>query len=312
MARKIKRIKVRFVSLVPKGANNLSVAYKSDGQVELALASKGMDEAGEIAALVYIPGIEDLDGDSASPAVVKEMCYSFMQEGASLDMRHDGKPIEKSRAFVAESFVVNGADQRFSGLKTYDGHAIDPVGGWAVVIKVMDEELRKLYREGKWNGVSLGGLAEFEPASKEEQERVSFWASVKALFSKKEMDMDPKELKELLEGVTKGQAAFAQTLKELVEGQKAQAATQKAQAESLAKLDKEFATRKEAEEADAKKAADAAIIARAEKAEKELEDLKKAAGKSNQGTNEESLNKEVDEAVARARKVAQAYNKGGK
>jgi len=306
MARKIKKIRVEFVSLCPMGANNMRVLFKEDGKFEMPLLSKGMTEEGELAALVYIPGVEDLQGDYADAAVVKEMAHTFLEAGGKLDLQHNFKPIPKEKAFVAESFLIRGHDPRFAGLTTYEGAPVDPLNGWAIVIKVQDPELQRLYKEGGWNGVSLGGRAVME----EEDEKKSFWAGVKALFSRKEVEMEPKELKSLLEGLAKGQETLTKGLEVLSASLKAQGDTQKAQAEALAKLDKEFATRKAAEEEAAKKAADAAKDAEIAKLKGELAEEKKKAGTSNQDSlDAEKEAKTVDEAIARARKVAELWNK---
>jgi hypothetical protein len=306
MARKIKKIRVEFVSLVPMGANNLRVVYKEDGRVELPLLTKGMTDEGELAALVYVPGVEDLQGDMADAQVVKEMAHTFLESGGKLDLQHNFKPIPRDKAFVAESFLIRGHDPRFSGLSTYEGHPVDPIDGWAIVIKIQDPELRRLYREGGWNGVSLGGKAQFE----EVDEKKSFWASVKALFSRKEEDMEPKELKSLLEGLAKGQETLTKSLEVLSASLKAQGDAQKAQADALAKLDKEFAAKKAAEEEAAKKAAEAAKDAEIAKLKAEKAELEKKAGVSNQDTlDAEKDIKSVEAAVARAAKVGELWNK---
>lgn len=121
--------------------------------------------------------------------------------------------------------------------------------------------------------------------------------------------MDPKELKALLEGLSTGQKTLSESLAKLAEAQKAQA-------ETVARLDKDFAAKKEADEKAAREAELArlkkeAADALAAKAVAEAE-LAKLAGASNQGAGD-SVSKEMDEAIARARKVAKAYNEmGGK
>ena len=76
-----------------------------------------------------------------------------------IDVRHDGVALNKTQAFVAESFLVQKDDPRFDGIKTYDGAVVNPVGSWGVVMKVDDPVLRQKYRDGEWNGVSMGGTA---------------------------------------------------------------------------------------------------------------------------------------------------------
>src|SRR5690606_3383333 len=165
MPRRIKKARITHISLVPRGANRMPVLYKQDGSIQFDLLTKvgsDFDEEGELLAVVYVPELRDSQGDIASAKVVKEMMHSFAKEGKGIDIRHDGKPVGKDRAFVAEQFLVQKGDSRFAGFKDYDGNEVDVTGAWAVIIKIEDEELRRLYREGQWNGVSMGGVGEVE------------------------------------------------------------------------------------------------------------------------------------------------------
>jgi hypothetical protein len=171
--RRIKKAKIDFISLVPKGANRLPVLYKSDGLVGGraafgTLVKADMDN-GEITAVVYAPEFRDAQGDIASADVIKEMAYEFQRSGGQIDLRHDGKALSRDEVYVAESFLVQKGDTRFAGMLDYDGKPVaDLTGSWAVVIKVESEDLRKLYREGKWAGVSMAGAAEVVETSKED------------------------------------------------------------------------------------------------------------------------------------------------
>lgn len=171
LRRRIKKIhQVSFLSLVPRGANNLCVIYKEDAKdnednLELKLLSKAsstFDERGEIYAVAYPAERRDNQGDIASADVCREMCHKFAKEGMKLDLRHDNKPVARDRAYVVENFLIQKADPRFADWKDYQGKPVDVTGSWGVVLKVDCPELRKLYREGKWGGVSLEGRAEFE------------------------------------------------------------------------------------------------------------------------------------------------------
>jgi hypothetical protein len=161
--RRIKKATVKFVSLVPRGANTLPVLYKSDGFVELCPLVKFDVEKGELLAVVYAPEVRDAQGDVASSEVVREMAHSFAKEGQALDVRHEGQALPREKAFVAENFIVQKGDVRFADWKDYSGQPIaDLSGAWAVLVKIEDPALRTLYREGKWAGVSLFGPAELE------------------------------------------------------------------------------------------------------------------------------------------------------
>lgn len=168
MKRRIVKVEVDFLSLVPRGANQLRTLYKSDtGRFEIETLTKLDAEQGVLYAIAYAPEFRDSQGDIASVDVCKQMAYSFAANGAKLDLRHDGKAITKDRAFVAETFIVQKGDPRFTGLASASGTSVDPTGGWGVAIKLEDPELRKWYASGAWGGVSLGGRAHVVETNKE-------------------------------------------------------------------------------------------------------------------------------------------------
>lgn len=206
--RRIKRCSPRFVSLCPRGKNRLATIYKSDDGKEafefslLTKAPADFDEKGELLAVVYAPEIRDADGDIADEVVVKEMAYDWARNGGHLDVRHDGKPLPAERAFVAESFLIQKGDARFADMKDREGSSVDVTGGWAQVIKIEDEALRKGYRSGDWDGVSLQGQALLDPEEDEEGAAFGFFKRLaKALGIKpEEDDMTKAELQEAFKG----------------------------------------------------------------------------------------------------------------
>lgn len=174
---KIKRASISFISLCPRGKNCMPVLYKSQMPDEnehlvkaqfLTKIGEDFAEQGELLAVVWAPDVPDTDGDFAEADVVKAMAHDYMRNGGQIDVRHDGAALAKERAFVAESFIVSKGDERFSDFTDYDGEPVDVTGSWAVVLKILDPELRKEYREGGWNGVSMFGTAEMEPIEKED------------------------------------------------------------------------------------------------------------------------------------------------
>lgn len=158
--------KVRFISLCPMGKNRIQASYKAEGvegeePFELALAVKAQEnfeEEGLLTGLVYAPGVLDDDGNWAEAEVIKALAYDYMENGEGVDIWHDGIAVGADRATLVESFIVQKGDPRFSGLP------VDPEGGWGVVIKLKDEELRSKHRgETGWRGLSLGGTIVVEP-----------------------------------------------------------------------------------------------------------------------------------------------------
>lgn len=205
--RRIKKAKVKFISLVPKGANKMPVIYKSDDTVEIQTLVKADDnfsENGELLAVVYAPDLIDSQGDFATSAVVKDMCYDAAKRGEQIDVRHNGQALSRDQAYVAERFLIQKGDERFSDWKDYEGNPVDLTGAWATVLKIEDAYLRKLYREGEWGGVSIGGEAVFDEVKADDMKAV-----VKSVFSElfnkspktstKDGDMTPEELKKILE-----------------------------------------------------------------------------------------------------------------
>lgn len=160
--RRIRKANIKFISLVPKGANKLEPVYKADGTITfgtLLKESSNFDECGELTCVVYAPEHRDSQNDIADKAVIKEAAYDFIANGASVDINHDGKPVGRDKARVAENFLVQKSDPRFHGWVDADKKPVDLTDSWAAVIKIDDPELRKKYRSGEWSGVSMGGTA---------------------------------------------------------------------------------------------------------------------------------------------------------
>ena len=163
MNRRIKRGKIEFISLCKRGANRMPVIYKADGAFDIEMLLKAADdfaERGEVLGVVYAPENRDTQGDIASAAVIKDLMYDAAQRGEMIDIMHDGKALTNEQIFVAERFIVQKGDERFSDFKDYEGKVVDVTGAWATVLKVDDADLRKQFKKGDWNGLSMGGIAD--------------------------------------------------------------------------------------------------------------------------------------------------------
>lgn len=159
--------KITFLSLCALGKNRMRAIYKADGTVEFqSVIARKMNEEGELTALVYVPDHADTDGDFADAVAIKRLAHSFAESGLNVDIRHNMQAVSKEQAFVAESFIVQQGDPRFSGVRDMDGNEFDPTNSWAVVVKILDPELRRLYREGAWTGVSMFGDARVQEIEK--------------------------------------------------------------------------------------------------------------------------------------------------
>ena len=209
--RQILKAKIGFLSLCPAGANTIRTMYKSDDgnkNIELQMLSKDMSEQGELICCVYVPDLEDSQGDQASAEVIKDFAYDFAKNGGNIDIRHNEEALSKDDIFVAETLIIQKGDERFEGMEDYDGNSVDVTGGWGVILKVEDDELRKLYRSGEWGGISMGGMMLARDTTNES----SILSALKEIFSsinkplkqeKSDMSLNDKDLKQVAEVVTK-------------------------------------------------------------------------------------------------------------
>ncbi len=209
--RQILKAKIGFISLCPAGANTIRTMYKSDDgdkNIDLQVLSKDMSEQGELVCCVYAPDMEDSQGDQASAAVIKDFAYDFAKNGGNIDIRHNEEALSTDDIFIAETGIIQKGDERFEGMEDYDGDPVDVTDGWGVILKVEDEELRKLYRSGDWGGVSMGGMMQVRDTSDESSvEKIlkTIFAPLMKLKNqeKSDMSLNDKDLKQVAEVVTK-------------------------------------------------------------------------------------------------------------
>jgi len=182
--------------------------YKeADSSIEFNPLIKVDMEKGELTAVVYAPERRDAEGDIASADVIKEMAYSFQKNGGKIDIRHNEKPLTIEQAYVAETFIIQPHDPRFSDFEE------DVAGGWGVLLKIDDPELRQLYREKKWEGISLHAPQALLEIEKSNDEEISLFQKLKDFFAPKntqEIEMTKEELilnnKTLVESIVEGLA----------------------------------------------------------------------------------------------------------
>ena len=157
---RLSNIAITHISLVKAGANKKSIIYKSsDKEPEYNKEipfKKSDDEKGIVYGIVYAPEQTDTDGDFASSDEIIKAAYSFMKERntTNVDKQHSFENVE---AFVAESWIVKAGDTVFPD---------EPVGSWAVAIKLESDELKKAVKDGDIAGLSMAGTA----IKKEEKE----------------------------------------------------------------------------------------------------------------------------------------------
>lgn len=201
--RRIKSADIRFVSLCPRGMNGLRTLYKSDGDGKggtvtiepLLKECEGFLEKGQLVAAVWVPDRADKEGDWADRETIEKMAHSFARNGLKIDLKHDERTLTVDQAYVAESFVIQKGDPRFSDLKDYDGTPVNAEGGWGAVFQIDDPQLRKEYREGKWGGVSMAGPA----LVVDEDPPRPMVEKMRSLLDKDQIDMTAEELQKALE-----------------------------------------------------------------------------------------------------------------
>lgn len=237
MRRRIKKANIQFISLVPRGANQIAPVYKDDGSVTLHSLIKigaDFDEKGELLAVVYAPEMRDSQGDIASAEVIKEAAYGFIANGAKVDVRHDGKALKPEQARVAETFIVHKDDQRFSGWKDYAGNEVNLTGAWATVIKIEDPELRAKYRKGEWQGVSMGGTAVVEQEKAEDSILEKLLKALNAQPQPTKKIMDEEKIMKALE---KGFSTLGETLAKALAPKQEQKTEEKKEEKKVEKTD---------------------------------------------------------------------------
>lgn len=191
----LKKIDVRFISLVERGANGKIIIWKSDNgennNYEHYVPIKKLDEEEKIVyGIVYSPDQIDSQGDYTTAEVIKEAAYNFMKNLRikNVDEGHNFEPV----GYVVESWLIRKGDPLFREEKE---------GSWAVGIKIEDEEVWKKVKNGIYKGLSMAGYAEVEEISKAEN-------LIQKVLKKINLRKDYDEEKVNLELSTKIKALF--------------------------------------------------------------------------------------------------------
>lgn len=203
--RRIKRGKITHISLCRRAMNQLPVLMKSGNRVQIELLTKVQPE-GLLHALVYVPeenGAVDFEGDSAPAAVIKQMAHDFLsnaaEAGGGIDIEHNLQVLGPDKVKLAETFLVQKGDARFEGWKDYQGRPVNAEGSWAIILKMVDDELRAAAERGELNGVSMFGNADVELLTKNDPTNTNTNTPKKI--------MDEKQMQAFCEMLTKSLAA---------------------------------------------------------------------------------------------------------
>lgn len=180
MPKLLKNIEITHISLVKAGANGKEIIYKSSEKDPMHNISidikKSDDEKGIVYGIVYAPNSVDTDDEYTTADEILKAAYGFMksQHTTNIDKDHS---FNNEKAFVAESWIIKANDSIFPD---------EPIGSWAVAIKLEDEELKKGVKDGEIAGISMAGKAEKvdEDITKADEKMVSL-KDVLAFFKEK-------------------------------------------------------------------------------------------------------------------------------
>ncbi len=213
MPRLLKDIRVDFISLVEKGANNKRIILKSsdDKPVFEKMVDIRKEIDGVVYGIVYAPDEIDAQGDYTTKDEIKKAAYEFLKNlsNQNVDRNHN---FEKVDAFVAESWIVKKNDAVFPNEKE---------GSWAVGIKVEDNALIDEIKKGKITGLSMAGYAKVENIEKKDNLETilkGITEAIKSAFTKETKKEDA--LEEIEKSLGKGIGDIMKKIEKLDEQQK--------------------------------------------------------------------------------------------
>ncbi|CUU82263.1 XkdF-like putative serine protease domain-containing protein [Campylobacter hyointestinalis] len=208
MPKEITNMQVKLISLVSAGANNKKIIYKNENFNELLRVDfkKSDEEQGIVYGIVYAPDEIDTQGEFANADEIKKAAYGFMKAGNTsycIDVNHN---FNIENAYICESWIVKSKDEFF-----------DEVGAWAVGIKIEDDELKQMIKNGAITGLSMYGSGVIKTQDKTETLKNDFFSALKEFFGgnenlKKEISknkgemMDENKVEELVKvGISKSE-----------------------------------------------------------------------------------------------------------
>ena len=218
MAREITNMQIKLISLVSAGANNKKIIYKNENFNELLRVDfkKSDIEQGIVYGIVYAPDEVDTQGEFASADEIRSAAYNFMKRSDlryCIDVNHN---FNIADAYICESWIVKSKDEFFN-----------EEGAWAVGIKIEDEELREMIKNGTITGLSMYGSGVIKGSEKEDVTKGGVIAALKEFFGssenfKKESSknkgetMDENRVAELVKAGISANDARLETLKKSI------------------------------------------------------------------------------------------------
>ena len=148
------KVKKTDESAVAK-SSTIKVNKNNDGSLtwELEFPITKLDnEKRLVGGIVYEPDIVDAQGDSAGAGEIEKAAHKFLQDSRTLGLMH--KEEAGPRAKIVESYIAP------CNLKM--GTQNIAKGTWVMVVKVFDNDLWNMVKDGKITGFSMGGRAREE------------------------------------------------------------------------------------------------------------------------------------------------------
>ena len=192
----LENIRINFISLVNKGANQKSIIWKSrDGDTpykkDVDIAKFDEDER-LVYGIVYSPDELDSQEDEANAKEIQKAAHQFMKDAKTADGVDKDHSFEtEPGVFVAESFIIGKGNKAFPDA---------PEKSWAVVIKVENDDIWADVKSGKIGGLSMGGVA--DKINKSEGDG-SILSQIKKLLTGSGDEVDEKQVQAIVKTAVK-------------------------------------------------------------------------------------------------------------
>ena len=125
--------------------------YQPDSEGYQSIAKSIDEEEREFTAVVLRPDVPDLHGDIYDADVVKEAAHNYMRFCRKANLQH---LVETELASVVESSIAHSDYQL--------GEGEVKKGDWIMTMKVHDDELWQMCKDGTFTGFSVGCMASTE------------------------------------------------------------------------------------------------------------------------------------------------------
>lgn len=131
------------------GGSNKQFEPKGEGSYEDVRISKSVNtEKRQFTAVVLRPDVPDLHGDIYDADVVEDACHNYNQFCQKANLQH---LVHTDKATVVESGIAHASYEL--------GEGRVEKGDWVMTMKIHDDDLWEMCKEGKFTGFSVGCLA---------------------------------------------------------------------------------------------------------------------------------------------------------